>query len=238
MVNTILPLELREVTVRRNGRRLIGPIDLTIGGRGITALMGPNGSGKTTLLRLMHGLERPASGRRSWAAPEEEARRRQAYVFQTPIMMRRSVLDCIAYPLRVHGETRTAARQAAAGWAERVGLGFALDRQATVLSGGEKQKLALARALVRRPDILFLDEPCANLDGRATREIETILAGARDMGTRIVIATHDRGQTRRLSTDVLFMHRGVLHDRGPTDSFLTSPATPEARAFLKGDIIE
>lgn len=236
MVAPVLPLRLEGVEARRRGVRLVGPVDLEIGAEGTTVAIGPNGSGKTSLLRLMHGLERAARGTVRWAAPNAEAR--QAFVFQTPVAMRRTVLENIAYPLRIRGARRAEARERAARWAESVGLGAMLDRQATVLSGGEKQKLALARALVRRPEILFLDEPCTNLDGRATREIERILTTARDSGTRLVLATHDMGQARRFATEVLFMLDGRLHELAHGPAPLDRLETAEARAFLKGDIVE
>jgi len=235
---SILPLRLEGAVARIRGKTLIGPIDLTIGHQGLTIVMGPNGSGKTTLLRLMHGLQRVSKGRVSWSLPDAAVRARQAYVFQTPIMMRRSVVDCIAYPLILHGVARAEARARAADWARRIGLGHVLSQPAPVLSGGEKQKLALARALIRRPDILFLDEPCANLDGSAMRDIESILMQARQAGTRIVMATHDMGQARRLASDVLFMYGGKVHEAAPAAAFFNKPQTMEAQAFIKGDIVE
>lgn len=239
MVNdTILPLKLLGVEVKRRGKRLVGPVDLEIGTQGSTMIIGPNGAGKTSLLKAMHGLERLSAGTRAWRVSESEARRRQGFVFQIPVMMRRSVLDNVAYPLVVHGVPREKARDRARDWLSRVGLGDASDRQATVLSGGERQKLALARALIREPDILFLDEPCASLDGRATREIEDILQKAHGDGTRIVMATHDMGQARRLASDVLFIYRGRVHDHGPVESFFDNPETREAKLFLNGDILE
>ncbi len=234
----LLPLVLERAEARARGKLLIGPVDLTLGRSGFTIVMGPNGSGKTTLLRLMHGLQRLSAGTIRWNLPEPIARKRQAYVFQAPIMMRRSVLDSIAYPLLLRGTPRSEARARAADWAVRVGLGAALHRPAPVLSGGEKQKLALARALIGGPEILFLDEPCANLDGRATREIETILLDARAGGTRIVMATHDMGQARRLASEVLFLYGGRVHESGAAKGFFAAPETPEARAFMNGEIVE
>ena len=235
---SILPLTLRGAVAKAGGRRLVGPVDLTIAPTGFTALMGPNGAGKTTLLRLMHGLQRLAEGEIRWNLPWPVARMRQAYVFQTPVMMRRTVLECIAYPLRLHGMARGPARERAAQWAGRVGLGSALGRPAPRLSGGEKQKLALAQALVRNPEVLFLDEPTANLDGRATRDVEAILSEARAEGTRIVMATHDFAQARRLATDMIFLYRGRVHETGSIARFSEAPDTPEAAAFLRGDILE
>jgi len=237
--DSILPLQLHGAVARIRGKTLIGPVDLTIAEQGFTILMGPNGAGKTTLLRLMHGLQRLAGGELSWNRPEVVVRDRQAFVFQAPIMMRRSVLDCIAYPLTLHGLNKVKAREKAAALAGELGLGELLQHPAPVLSGGEKQKLSLARALIRGPEILFLDEPCANLDGRATREIETILLRAQAGGTRIVMSTHNMGQARRLATDVVFMYGGKVHECADADSFFgTTQKTPEAEAFVKGDIVE
>ncbi len=225
-------------SVHRRGKRLIGPIDLTLEGQGITVIIGPNGAGKSTLLKALHGLERLSEGTITWACPRDEARRRQAFVFQTPVMLRRSVLDNLAYPLRLSGTPRAAARAAAHEWCARIGLAGMEGRPATVLSGGEKQKLALSRALITQPSLLFLDEPSASLDGRATREIEALLAVATGAGTRIVMATHDMGQARRLAREVLFLRGGKVHENAPAPEFFDAPSTDAAAAFLAGDIVE
>jgi len=237
MVAGILPLRLTDARVSRRGKTILGPVSFEIGGEGTTVLLGPNGSGKTTLLRAMHGLERLRGGHVDWAVPEPETRAHQAFVFQSPILMRRTVLDCIAYPLRLDGQSRPKARTAAAAMAEAVGIGGVLGLQATDLSGGEKQKLAIARALVRVPQVLFLDEPCANLDGKSTRDIEAILTTARAQGTRIVMSTHNVAQARRLADEVLFLYRGLLHEAALSPAFFDAPATPEARAFINGDLL-
>ena len=208
MVTGCLPATLDGVELFRQGRTILGPVTWTLSGEGITILMGPNGSGKTSLLRALHGLERVNRGRLTWNAGWDAARRAQAFVFQTPILMRRSIVDCIAYPLRLDGVSMRAARRQATNAARDVGLDGPLDRPAEVLSGGEKQKMALARALIRAPQVLFLDEPCANLDGPSTKAIEDILHAARADGTRIVMSTHDIGQARRLADEVVFLHRG------------------------------
>lgn len=238
MVASILPLTLQNAQAKAGSRLIVGPVDLTISNSGFTIVMGPNGSGKTTLLRLMHGLQKLSAGKISWNCPHSEAQARQGFVFQAPVMMRRSVLDNIAYPLILHGAKRADARAQAALWAGKFGLSHVLDQPAPALSGGERQKLSLARALIRKPDILFLDEPCANLDGRATREIETILSEACASGVRVVMSTHDIGQARRLASEVVFLYDGKLHEKSPASGFFEKPNTPEAAAFLKGDIVE
>ena len=237
MVAPILPLRAENIRVARGGKTLLGPLSLEIAGEGVTIVLGPNGSGKTTLLRALHGLERLREGAVRWAVPEPLTRSQQAFVFQAPILMRRSVIDSIAYPLLLDGLRRGEARGRAADAAEAVGLGARLSLQAMDLSGGEKQKLAIARALVRQPQILFLDEPCANLDGRATREIEAILAKVREQGTRIVMSTHNVGQARRMADEAVFLVEGRLVDGGPAAEFFANPNTPEARAHLQGDLL-
>ncbi len=238
MQKSLFPLVAKQALVRRRGKVLVGPVDLTLESKGTTIVIGPNGAGKTTLLKMLHGIERMNGGSLDWACPKEEAQRRQAFVFQTPIMMRRTVVDNIAYPLQLTGVGRKEARQRAALWAEQINLGDALERQAMLLSGGERQKLALARALIREPDLLFLDEPCASLDGRATREIEEILQRAAASGTRLIMSTHNMGQAQRLADEVLFVLQGRIHEFSLAGDFFKGPKTTQAHAFLRGDIVE
>lgn len=238
MVSALFPLVVDGATVRRRGKVLVGPVDLTLSAQGTTIVIGPNGAGKTSFLRMLHGIARMSEGSVTWACAAIEARSRQAFVFQQPVMMRRSVLGNLAYPLRLKGVSRAQARGQAAQAAADVGLDQMLGRPAHFLSGGERQKLALARALITKPDVLFLDEPCSSLDGRATREIEAILMRAASAGTRLIMSTHDMGQARRLATEVLFLLNGKLHETGLATQFFTDPSTDAARAFLNGDIVE
>lgn len=235
---SLFPAEITGATARRRGKVLVGPVDLTLAGAGTTVVIGPNGAGKTTLLRLLHGTARLAEGQIRWACPTAQARHQQAFVFQRPVMLRRTVAENLAYPLLMRGLPRTEARARARDWAVRVGLQEMLDRPAPVLSGGEQQKLALARAMITEPKLLFLDEPTTSLDGRAMREIEDILTAARAAGTHLIMSTHDMGQARRLADEVLFLLGGKIHDRGTAQSFFQQPETPQARAFLNGDIVE
>ncbi|WP_299879232.1 ATP-binding cassette domain-containing protein [uncultured Sulfitobacter sp.] len=231
-------VELREVCVTRRGKAILGPITLTLGGSGFTIVLGPNGAGKTTLLKVLHGVERVSSGTVAWSSGDAAARQEQAYVFQRPIMLRRSVRQNLAYPLQLLGMPKAEIAGKVVDWAARIGLEEMLDRPAPRLSGGEKQKLALGRALIRAPRVLFLDEPCANLDGRSTREIEAVLQAAHAGGTRIVMTTHDLGQARRLATDVVFVLNGRLHEQGGAPGVFEGPQTAEAAAFFQGDIVE
>ncbi len=237
-MTTILPLVLENVTVRKRDKTILKDISLNFAPVGFTIVMGPNGSGKTTLLRLMHGLERPRGGSVKWSSSEREARPQQAFVFQTPVMMRRSVIDNIAYPQIAHGVSRATSSSKAADWADNVGLAHVKSIEATNLSGGERQKLAIARALINQPELVFLDEPTTNLDGKSTREIEGILQKAFNGGTRIIMTTHDIGQAKRLATDVVFINRGELCEHSPAEEFFGATQSSAARAYLNGDIVE
>ena len=117
-------------------------------------------------------------------------------------------------------------------------MGEALQLEAANLSGGERQKLAIARALICKPEVLFLDEPTTNLDGKSTREIETILRSAYENGTRMIMTTHDIGQARRLATDVVFLNRGRLCEHSAANEFFRSPQSSPAKTYLNGEILE
>lgn len=234
----LFPVTLTDARATRRGKTLVGPVDLTLDGQGTTVVIGPNGAGKTTFLSMLHGTARLGAGRIDWHCGTEEARHHQCFVFQQPVMLRRTVLQNLIFPLRMRGTRRAEAETRARDWAGRVGLSEMLDRQAPVLSGGERQKLALARAMITDPQLLFLDEPCASLDGRAMREIEEILQQARASGMRLILSTHDMGQARRLADQVLFLLHGKVHEQGPADTFFSHPETAQARAFLNGDIVE
>jgi tungstate transport system ATP-binding protein len=163
--SSILPLRLVEVSFDAGGRAIIDrvSVELTAGTR--TVILGANGAGKSVLMRLMHGLLAPSSGRIEWSESDaKRLRTRQAMVFQRPVMLRRSALANVAYGLEIAGLPRPERERRAWESLERVGLAHLAGRAARVLSGGEQQRLALARAWALRPQVLFLDEPTASLD--------------------------------------------------------------------------
>jgi tungstate transport system ATP-binding protein len=228
----ILPLRLEGVSFAAGARTIIEPLSLELAPGPSTIILGANGAGKSVLMRLMHGLLAPTSGRIVWNEPGPH--RRQAMVFQRPIMLRRSALDNVIYALKTAG-AEDARRTAMEALAE-VGLSKLASRPARVLSGGEQQRLALARAWALHPEVLFLDEPTANLDPGATREIETIIRAFDASGTKIIMSTHNLGQVRRLGDEVLYLHQGRVLERAPVEKFFTQPASPEAAAFIKGEL--
>jgi len=229
---------LNDVSVKRRGKTILGPITHGLESGGFTIVLGPNGAGKTTLLNVLHGVERLSSGTVTWTSRDHTAHQEQAFVFQKPIMLRRTVRQNLAYPLELLACKKHETELKVVEWAHRLGLMSVLDHPAPRLSGGEKQKLALARALIRKPKVLFLDEPCANLDGRSTREIETVLREVSAAGTSVIMTTHNLGQARRLASDVVFLLNGQIHETDLAQDIFNAPKSPEAKAFFKGDIVE
>jgi tungstate transport system ATP-binding protein len=233
----ILPLELRKLCFAAGGHTIIEGISATIEAGPATIILGANGAGKSVLMRLMHGLLRPTSGEIAWHDRDpQRARRGQAMVFQRPVMLRRSALANILYALELAHVPAARRRALAMQALSEVGLAAAAERPARVLSGGEQQRLALARAWALHPEVLFLDEPTANLDPGATREIENVIKAFDASGTKIVMSTHNLGQARRLGDEVLFIHQGRLAERAPVEDFFRKPASVEAAAFVRGEL--
>lgn len=239
---TILPLVLEEVSYAVRGQRLIDGLSFALEAGPRTIILGPNGAGKSLTLRLCHGLIEPTSGRIAWCGPGAIAgaiqlRRRQAMLFQRPVMLRRSAAANIDYALGLAGLDRPTRAARVMEALERTGLQDLARRPARVLSGGEQQRLALARAWALKPDVLFLDEPTASLDPAATRAVEEIVGAFHRSGAKIVMTTHDLGQARRLADEVIFLHHGRLIERAPAEIFFKSPSSAEARAFVRGELL-
>ena len=232
---SILPLRLEAVGFSAGGERLLDGIDLMVRPGRRLVVLGPNGAGKTLLLRLCHGLIAPTEGRVRWALPERAAER-QAMVFQRPVLLRRSAGANLDHALALAGAAAGGAPAPPRGGARALRADGAGGRPARLLSGGEQQRLALARAWARRPQVMFLDEPCSQADPGATRTIEAAIRGLADDGITVVMTTHDLGQARRLAEEVALLHRGRLVESGPADAFFAAPRSAEARAFLAGEL--
>lgn len=226
-------LEARGLRFIAGATTLIDGLDLTLSAEGITALMGPSGAGKSLTLRLLHGLERPTAGQLRWA---DNRAPRQAMVFQKPVLLRRSVAANLDFALRRQPLSRAEARDRRDALLDEVGLRDHADRPARRLSGGEQQRLALARALAADPELLFLDEPTASLDPANTDRIEQRVRAVAARGVKVVFVTHDLGQARRIADDALFLHHGRLVEAGPAPALFDSPASPAARAYFAGEL--
>lgn len=234
----ILPLSMSEVCYDAAGTRLIDRLSIEIGGGEPTVVLGPNGAGKTLFLRLCHGLIAPTGGSIRWAGRSpSEARRQQAMVFQRPVMLRRSAGANVAYALKLCRVPRRERRALVEEALEWTGLADVAQRPAQVLSGGEQQRLAFARAWALRPQVLLLDEPTASLDPAAVHAIEQVIEKFAATGVKVILTTQDLAQARRLAAEVVFMHSGRVMERARTQDFFARPATPEAAAFVNGKLI-
>jgi tungstate transport system ATP-binding protein len=226
-----LPIVFEDASLRAHDVAILDRVALALGSGQPTLLVGPNGAGKTSLIRLAANLAAPTSGQVTWGGKPETDGTRIAVVFQRPIMLRRSAAANVAYGLPRC--TRGERKQRVDDLLARVGLTHVRDRPARRLSGGEQQRLALAR----EPEVLFLDEPTASLDPASVRAVEDVIGAAAASGVKVVMATQNLGQARRLAGEVVFLLRGRVHECAPVAAFFSAPQTAEAAAFLRGDLV-
>jgi tungstate transport system ATP-binding protein len=237
-----LPLMFAEVGILAAEVTILDNISLTLEAGAPTVLIGPNGAGKTTLLYAAMGLIPTSRGHITWGGKHRGGRDtasppRLALMFQRPVMLRRSTAGNVRYALAAANVPRAARNERIAELLALVGLEGLEQRAARRLSGGEQQRLALARALARDPAVLFLDEPTASLDPYATKTIEDIIHNIAARGVKVVMSTHDLGQARRIAGDIVLLHRGRLIENAPAAKFFESPRTQEARKFVAGELL-
>ena len=235
MVRTMLPLRLNDVSFELAGRRILASVNLAFEPGVRSIIIGPNGAGKSTLLRVCHGLAQPTSGSIQWSGPAH-ASARQAMVFQRPVMLRRSAMANVTYALAAAGVKRPQRELRARAALERAGVSALAMQPARTLSGGEQQRLALARAWALDPFVLFLDEPTANLDPGACAEVERLIATIHAAGTTIIMTTHNLGQAKRLGDAIYFLHQGRLVERASAADFFRAPRSAEASMFVRGEL--
>ncbi len=232
-----LPVRLVDVRILAGQIAILDRLTLNIEAGAPTVLIGPNGAGKTTLLRVVMGLVRPTSGLVTWGGREASPPTRRSIMFQRPAMLRRSTAGNIRYALAAAKVPRARREQRVTELMADVGLTGLETRPARRLSGGEQQRLALARALARDPALLLLDEPTASLDPAATKGIEDIVRTITARGVKVVMSTHDLGQAKRIGGEVVLLHRGRLIENGAAADFFAAPRSDEARKFIAGDLL-
>ena len=222
-------VQLANVTVRAGETTILDRVSFALLQGLPTVLIGPNGSGKTTVLRTIMGLVAPDAGTVTLGNIE------RAFVFQKPVMLRRSVADNVAFALAA--AARNADRSTIDTLLAQVSLAPLADRPARRLSGGEQQRLAIARALARRPQLLLLDEATASLDPAQTKIVEDLIGSIARSGVKVIFSTHDIGQARRLAGDVVLLINGRVAEHAPAERFFRQPASDAARRFLAGDLV-
>lgn len=235
---SVLPVRFEGVSLELGGRTRLDDLSFELAAGPCSVILGPNGAGKSLTLRVAHGLLSPTRGAVRWLGPAgAEAQARQAMVLQRPVLLRRRVAANLDYALRLRGVAAAERPGRVAETLARAEITALAERPARTLSIGEQQRVALARAWVVAPEVLWLDEPAAALDPGSTRALEETIRSIRASGAKIVMSTHDLGQARRLADEVLFVHRGRLLEQSPADRFFDQPGSPEAAAFLKGELL-
>jgi len=232
-----LPIVFDNVSVVADAVIILDRVTLTLSAGAPTVFIGPNGCGKTTLLRTAMGLSAPSAGRITWGGREDVPPIRRAILFQRPAMLRRSVGANIRFALGAAGIPRAQHNSRVRELLGLVGLEHMTDRPARRLSGGEQQRLALARALARDPAVLFLDEATASLDPAATKAMEDLIRAVSHRGIKLVMSTHDLGEARRLAGEIVLLHRGRVIESSEASSFFNTPQTDEAKKFIAGELL-
>lgn len=235
--STDLPIKLEDVSLVDRDVTILGHVTLTLAAGAPTVLIGPNGAGKTSLMRVAMGLKAPTSGRVTFGGRADVPTIRRAIVFQRPAMLRRSAAGNLRYALAAASVPRDERDARVLQLLAMVGLSHVAERPARRLSGGEQQRLAIARALARDPDILFLDEPTASLDPAAAKATEDIIADIAARGIKIVMSTHNIAQARRIAAEIVLLHRGRVVETGEAGRFFEAPRSDEARRFVAGELL-
>jgi tungstate transport system ATP-binding protein len=235
-----------EISHRRLGHQVLDQFSHAFAAGLIHTIIGPHGAGKTSLLRLLGLLEKPDQGRIFFQDQDTTSlwpqclslRRRLGFLHQNPLLFQGTVLDNLTVGLKFRGVPRSERRQRVTEILAAFGLTSLARRPAAQISGGEAQKVALARIMVFDPEVLLLDEPTANLDPHNAFEFERIIADIHgQQGKTIILVTHDLGQAERLSQQILFLHQGRLVESGPTQQVLRQPQNDKTRLFLSRGLV-
>lgn len=235
----VRPISAQGLVIERAGRLLLNIPEIKLGVLNCSAIVGPNGSGKSLLVKSLSALSLADAGQVMWgeAPPDRDRRFQVGLLLQRPVLLNRSAINNVIFALRATGMTRQAAADKACQALESAGLGALVDVSAVRLSGGEQQRLALARALALKPDMLFLDEATANVDPASTLAIEQQLSQAIERGLGVVFVSHDMGQVKRLADEVLLMNHGELVEQSSCTDFFEHTTNPVTRRWLAGEIL-
>lgn len=234
--NILLPIIVENLFFSKGKKILLNNISCNISSSGVSVILGPNGSGKSLFLRCLHGLSEFDKGKVIYkrTSLNKRIRLKQSIVFQTPIILRRSVANNLVFVVKQRNEYDKKKIETVL---KRVKL-FKLKAQpAFFLSGGEKQRLALARAIITQPKILFLDEATSNLDPYSTNIIEKLIKEISKSGTKVISITQDINHAKRIANDILFLNKGKLCEHTKANLFFQNPFSEEAKIFLKGRLL-
>jgi tungstate transport system ATP-binding protein len=233
-------ISLRNIWKFYDGNAVLKNINLDVLRGEILSIIGNSGAGKTTLLRIMAFLERAEKGEYIYDGTavenREVIRQKVTMVFQKPIMFNSSVYANVSYGLKIRGNSRGEIDKKVKRALKAVKLEEHAKRRAKSLSGGEQQRVSLARAIAIDPEVLLLDEPTANLDPGNVQIIENTIKELAKSGTTIVISTHNLFQAKRISERVIHLHDGQIIEISTADKIFSSPESELTKKFISGDI--
>jgi tungstate transport system ATP-binding protein len=222
-------IELKDITVKSNGRIILSIPHAIIPADRITACIGPNGAGKTTLLKLLDGLIKPDTGTVSYSFANKTA----LVLHHTP-MIKASTRANMSMVRDADSKINTAEIQQVI---ERVGLEKLASAPAHKLSAGERQKLCLGRAILQKPNLVLLDEPTANLDPNTTEQVEEMIRQFDAQNTDVIFSSHQLAQVQRLAQYIIFIDHGEIKEKGPVGPFFSNPQTQAAKRYLHQELI-
>ncbi len=233
---SLTPIVISNLSLLLGKTQILDEINCKIINKSIIAVLGPNGAGKSMFLKTINGLIGVEYGKINFNSREidDHIRKEIAMVFQKPTLLRRTVLENMQFVLRKNNKQ---SKLEILKLLHRVGLDTFKDRPARLLSGGEQQRLSLARALLINPSLLLLDEPTANLDPYSLNLIEEIVLTENKKGKTIILTTHDLGQAKRLAKEILFFNKGKLLEQTKAKKFFLKPKTKEAQNYINGKIL-
>ena len=235
-------LEIRHLSKAFGSHQVLRDIDFTVQKGDVISVIGASGSGKSTLLRCVNLLETPSSGQilyhgadvagRGVNAPEY--RSHVGMVFQSfNLFNNMTVLEnCMVGQVKVLRRSKEQAREQAMGYLEKVGMAPYINARPRQISGGQKQRVAIARALAMDPEVLLFDEPTSALDPEMVGEVLSVMQELAREGMTMLVVTHEMAFARDVSSQVVFMHQGVICEQGTPDQVFGAPRRQETREFL------
>ena len=234
--HVLTPIQFVDLSVVLGQKIILDKINCKIKSNSITAVLGPNGAGKSIFLQTINGLVFIQSGRLTFNSMQnnQEIREQQAMVFQTPVLLRRTVMANMQFVSNLRNKK---SNQLLKNLLDKVGLEGSEEKPARLLSGGEKQRLSMARALIVNPNLLLFDEPTANLDPYSLNLIEDLFLEENSIGKTVIFTTHDMSQAKRLATDVIFLNKGKVLEQTVSKTFFKKPKTFEAQKYINGEIL-
>ena len=239
-------VEIKGLKKEYDGKTVLHIDDLKLENEKINVIIGPSGAGKSTMLQILNGIESPSEGVVIFDGEEIKkgrkvalaTRRKMSMVFQKPVLFNSTVYENVACPLKLRKVPPKLINESVNDILRLVGLSDKARQRALTLSGGEAQRIAVARSIVTQPKVLLMDEPTANLDPANVELIEKVIEFTTTAyKSTVVIVTHNMYQAKRLGENIIFLLNGKVVETGSSDKLFLSPENDKTLAFINGEMI-